>query len=89
MNKQRVITWGLIFCGLALQLVCGAIGRRLATPGNIFSLLSMGGTVVLLIGCAVYAEEKGYSRNYGFLALLSFLGVVLLALLPRRDKDRV
>ena len=87
MNKRRLAIWILIFCGLGLQLVCGAIGRRVAAPANIFSLLGMAGTIVLLIGCAVCAEEKGYSRNYGLLALLSLFGVILLTFLPRREKD--
>lgn len=87
MNKSRITTWLLILCGLVLQLGCGTIGRRIAVPANTFSLLAMAGTAVLLMGCAVYAEQKGYSRNYGLLSVLSLFGVLLIALLPRRDKD--
>jgi hypothetical protein len=85
MSKRRLALWSLIVVGLALQLVCGGIGRRMPTPANIYTWLGMSGTIVLLVGCARCAEDKGYSRNYGLLAFLSFIGVAILAILPSRN----
>ncbi len=85
MDKRRLTLWVVIGLGLALQLVCGALGKRSPTPANLNTWLGMSGTIILLLGCALWAEEKGYSRNYGLLALLSIFGVILLAILPRRE----
>ena len=89
MNKRRVAIWATIVLGLALQMICGAIGRRMPTPANLYTWLGLAGTIILLLSCALCAEEKGYSRNYGLLALLSFLGVLVLAVLPRKSNDQL
>ena len=45
-------------------------------------------TIVMLIrGLAHYAKAKGYSSILGILGFLSFLGLLILALMP--DKNRM
>jgi hypothetical protein len=88
MNKRRSVLWSVIMLGLALQLICGALGDRMPTPANIYAWLGLSGTIILLLACALCAEEKGYSRNYGLLAFLSIIGVIMLAMLPRRNEER-
>ena len=81
--------WLVIIFALVLQLVCAVLGRHSPTPANINTWLSMGGTIILLLSCALCAEEKGYSHNYGLLALLSIFGIIMLAILPHRNKDHL
>ena len=88
MNKRKLILWCVILLGLALQIGCGSIGRRSSEASNIYSWLGMTGTIILLVGCALAAEEKGYSRNLGLLGFLSILGVIVVAVLPRLNKDQ-
>jgi hypothetical protein len=85
MKRQPVFLWAVIAISLALQLVCGAKGQQMPTPGNTYTWLSVGGSIMLLMACSLWAEDKGYSRNYGLLAFLSIVGVVVLALLPRKS----
>ena len=88
MNRRRLALWSVIVFGLALQLICTALGKRMPTPANIYTWLGMSGTIILLMACAFCAEEKGYSRNYGLLAFLSIIGVIVLAVLPRKNGER-
>ena len=88
MSNHKIVIWSLIVLGLALQLICTAMGKRMPTPANIYSWLGMAGTIILLLACALYAQQKGYSRNYGLLALLSILGVFLLVCLPDKSGNK-
>jgi len=73
--------WIWIIIGLGMQLLPNA------NPGGFGALIRIGGTAVLIGACALYAENKGYSRNYGLLAILSILGVIVLVCLPRRNSN--
>jgi hypothetical protein len=43
------------------------------------------GTILLIIGLSYYARAKGQSPWYGALAVLSWLGYLVLALLPDKS----
>ncbi len=57
----------------------------LVAVGRIVSLIA--GIVFFVVGCRRYADAKGYPASYGFLGLLSLVGLLILALLPDRAKD--
>jgi len=50
----------------------------------LFLLASLGGTALLLIGLAYYSKAKGHTPWWGLVGLLSFVGILVLALLPDR-----
>lgn len=47
-------------------------------------LISLLGTALLIIGLSYYSRAKGHSGYFGFLGLLSWLGIIVLILL--KDK---
>ena len=46
------------------------------------------GAVLLIVGLSYYAKGKGYSAVLGLLGLLSCFGLLILALLPDKTKDK-
>jgi hypothetical protein len=68
------------------QLIFVSQGQKMASPSNVYSLAALSCSIVLVVACMFCAEEKGYSRNYGLLGFLSVFGVILLAILPRKEK---
>jgi hypothetical protein len=47
---------------------------------------SLVGLMPLIVGLRQFAKAKGYSDAYGFLGLLSLLGVLVMAVLPDKTK---
>jgi hypothetical protein len=86
-NASRKI-WG----GVALWLGCLAIGayalqenagglmQGLSSITGIALIASM---VLIGLGLADEAEARGFSRNFGFLAIWGLLGVLIVVLLPK------
>jgi hypothetical protein len=52
-------------------------------------VLILGGLVLFIWGCTSYSKGKGYHLGWGFLGLLSLLGLIILALLPDKHKKAV
>ena len=80
--------------GFLLQLIGNALvgpeGSEHAVIGDIFgSVLILGGLVLFIWGCTSYSKGKGYHLGWGFLGLLSLLGLIILALLPDKHKKAV
>lgn len=48
------------------------------------AILSVVGTVLVVPGIALRAKDKGHSALWGVLGLLSFVGVIIVSLLPNR-----
>ena len=46
------------------------------------------GAVLLIIGLCYYAKAKGYSVVLGLLGLFSCIGMLILAVLPDKTKDK-
>ena len=75
------LRWGVP--GVILQLFGGLFfGSSL-----VGALVRLVGTIMLLIGLGYYAKAKGRSPLWGLMGFLSLLGILILALLP--DKNRV
>ncbi|GIK53267.1 MAG: hypothetical protein HUU03_04905 [Planctomycetaceae bacterium] len=70
--------------GLLLQ-VGGSFLRFMSI--ELFVALAAVGAALLIVGCMHYARARGYKRELGLLGLLSVLGVVILVLLPDREKS--
>jgi len=76
--------------GVAVGLVLEIVGRvvimempDLALVGAIITLI---GVVFFIWGCMNYAAGKGYSKLLGLLGLLSCIGLIVLVLLPDKNK---
>lgn len=48
------------------------------------AILSVVGTGMVIVGLAFRAKDKGHSGLWGILGFLSFLGVIIVSLLPNR-----
>ncbi len=68
--------------GLALQAVTASAD---AIPALATSILGLACGGLLVYGCAIVAERKGYSSWLGLAGLLSVVGVVVVVLLPPSD----
>ncbi len=78
--------------GIVLQ-IAGNVMVRTTDPNNPDGvmlgggvLLSLIGTVLLIIGLSWYAKAKGHSGWLGLLGLLSIIGIIVLAVLPDKRK---
>jgi hypothetical protein len=85
--------------GLLLQIACTVLSNSIAaharsageTPPAPILLLCLAGSLVglvlLIIGLSYYAKGKGYSGVLGLLGLLSCIGIIILAVLPDKNKE--
>ena len=97
-QKSKSLAFGIP--GLFLQIGCITLMRILApSTGNYSAALpdwitislaggSLIGVILLIVGLRHYAKAKGYGLEYGFLGLLSLLGVLILAVLPDKTKGQ-
>lgn len=71
--------------GLLIQFL-GSAQTQFGGPLAPYAVtMAVAGTVLLVWGCAAYAKSKGYAPLLGgVLGLTSFIGPLLLALLPTR-----
>jgi hypothetical protein len=92
-QKYNRISLALGIPGLLLQIASQFIVNLYKNPAaqmqsEILPIIAtaglMVGTVLLIIGLCYYAKAKGYSAVYGFLGLLSCIGLIILALM--KDK---
>jgi hypothetical protein len=71
------------------SLLLGAPGLALQVAGNLThgivgNLVSLVGVGLLIAGLSSYARMRGHSAWYGALGLLSCLGMLILAVLPKK-----
>ena len=74
--------------GFVLQLSGFFLPEILQLPFEISLGLILAGLPALVWGGMHYAQGKGYSRSFGLLAVLGILGLIVLILLPHRDRNR-
>lgn len=86
--------------GIVLQMGCYYLLNRLiifpqnpntvphAGIGIYLELGMLAGNVLFIIGLCYYAKAKGYTAVLGLLGLFSCLGLLVLAVLPDRTKNR-
>ena len=77
--------------GLILQLLgnvlLGPEGSEPSANQSIVGMIcSLVGFVLFIWGCLSYSKGKGYHPGWGFLGLLSVIGLIILALMPDRHK---
>lgn len=81
------IVGGIVLSGVGFGLVAAAEeadSEGMAIAGG---LLLAGGGILYLWGCVMYAKGKGYSGWLGLLALLNWIGLIILAVLPDKCRD--
>lgn len=78
LNNQS-LAWGVP--GLILQSVGSLGGESLGGASGLVWLL---GTGLLIRGLALYAQSRGHHWAFAFLGLFSCLGMIVLALLPKK-----
>lgn len=62
----------------------GRAGDDLLLFTGVFFVL---GEIALVDGLAAHANYKGYSGRWGLMGLLSFVGVLVVCLLPYRESE--
>lgn len=70
------------------SLMFGVPGLLLQIGGVEYPILSLIGTILLLIGLAFYAKAKGRHPAWCLLGLFSIFGIIGLALLKDLTKER-
>lgn len=77
--------------GVGVGIILQVIGRLLVLHNPNLALvgfiLTLVGLVFFVWGCMNYAEGKGHSKWLGLLGLLSCIGLIVLVLMPDRNKD--
>lgn len=77
--------------GVGIGLILYVLGGFFASA---YELNTLGGIVVLfgyilfVWGCYQYAKSKGYTWAFGFLGILTILGLIILVLLPDKTKRK-
>ena len=67
------------------SLLFGVPGLFIQSVGFFgFPLISIAGTILLIIGLGYYAKAKGHSGYYGLFGLLSWFGILVLICLRDR-----
>ena len=73
-----------------ISLAIGIPGLILQLYGTFeqVSILSILGSIALIVGLAFYAKAKARHPAWGLLGLLSILGMIILALIPDKSSDQ-
>lgn len=71
------------------SFIFGVPGLLLQGVGNMTGgiagvLASLAGTILLIVGLSFYARSRGQHPAYALLGLLSLLGLIILAVLPKK-----
>lgn len=76
--------------GVGLGILTQIVGRGLIAGGDAGAILGflflLGGAVLFIWGCCSYAKGKGYHDAWGFLGLLSLIGLIILVCFPDKHK---
>ena len=76
--------------GVGVGLVIQGVGSALTDVDGalvIGYMVVLIGVVLFIWGCMKYAQGKGHSEWFGFLGLISCLGLLILVFLPDRHKQ--
>jgi len=73
--------------GVGLGFLLEILGRFVLGGSWIGLLLVLVGVVLFIWGCMNYAVGKGHSKWLGLLGLLSFIGLIILVILPDHHKE--
>ena len=70
---------------ILLGIIAQVIGTKVVGQG-IGSLITLVGLVLFIIGCSYYAKGKGHHGAWGFLGLLSLIGLLVLVCMSDKHK---
>lgn len=73
-------TAGYVWAASQDRLFFSAVDYDRYPPGA--GAMTLVGSIMLLVGLALYAQAKGRSRWWGLMGLFSIFGIIALALLP-------
>ena len=83
--RYNNVSLGFGIPGLLMQIVGNAMGNDHQTAA-LGALLTILGTVLLLVGLAYFAKAKKRSAWWCLFALLGLIGIIVLACLKDYDK---
>ena len=75
-----------IAIGLILEIVGNVIRMQMPNLAMVGAIIALVGAVFFIWGCMNYAVGKGYSQFLGLLGLFSCIGLLILVLLPDKNK---
>ena len=75
-----------IAIGLILEIVGNVIRMQMPNLALVGAIIALVGAVFFIWGCMNYAVGKGYSQFLGLLGLFSCIGLIVLVLLPDKNK---
>jgi hypothetical protein len=81
-----LMTGGAILEGAGSVILIGIPNLLSVSP--LAGVMMVAGMASFTWGCFMYAQGKGYSQLMGLFGLLSFVGLVILALMPDRHPEK-
>ena len=75
-----------IAIGLILEIVGNVVRMQMPNLAMVGAIIALVGAVFFIWGCMNYAVGKGYSQFLGLLGLFSCIGLIVLVLLPDKNK---
>jgi hypothetical protein len=72
--------------GIILEIAGQIIMRQMPNLALVGTIVMLVGVVFFIWGCMNYAVGKGYSQFLGLLGLFSCIGLLILVLLPDKNK---
>jgi hypothetical protein len=75
-----------IAIGIILEIIGNVIRMQMPNLAMVGAIIALVGAVFFIWGCMNYAVGKGYSKFLGLLGLLSCIGLIVLVLLPDKNK---
>jgi len=72
--------------GIILEIAGQIIIREMPNLALVGAIITLIGVIFFIWGCMNYAAGKGYSQLLGLLGLFSCIGLVILVLLPDKNK---
>jgi len=72
--------------GIILEIAGQIIMRQMPNLALAGTIVMLVGVVFFIWGCMNYAVGKGYSQFLGLLGLFSCIGLLILVLLPDKNK---
>jgi len=84
--KKKANLWLII--GFVVWLAGNAVkGTAQGQPVQMFGYgLFLVGMGMFIYGCMNYVKAKGYNQYWGLLGLLNLIGLIVLAILPDKNK---
>lgn len=75
--------------GVGIGILVSVAGRFVIIQGNpqLGMLVTLGGFVLFIWGCAQYCRAKGQNPWLGLFGILSIFGLIVLFFLPDKHKE--